>query len=60
MNNLEINTCQCCGTKMHHLVDFGSNADGTINTEYCQDCYVKGVFVNHGIPLEQKIERDMT
>jgi hypothetical protein len=40
-------------------MDFGSNEDGTINTEYCHDCYVGGVFVERGVSLEEKIERNI-
>jgi len=41
-------------------MDFGSNEDGTINTEYCHDCYIKGIFVERGVSLEEKIERMST
>lgn len=59
MKSSERNICKSCGTIMYHLIDFGSNEDGTINTEYCHDCYVGGIFVERGVPLEEKIERDM-
>ena len=57
MKTLEINICQHCSEPMNHLADFGSNKDGTINTEYCRSCYSKGVFVDRGISLEERIER---
>jgi hypothetical protein len=41
---------------MFHLVDFGTNLDGTVNTDYCRFCYQKGRFVDHGITLEERIE----
>ncbi|SHJ35238.1 Putative zinc ribbon domain-containing protein [Pseudozobellia thermophila] len=48
MKALASNICENCGRPMHHLYDFGTNKDGTINTEYCHSCYVRGKFVNHG------------
>ena len=53
------NICECCGMPMHHLTDFGTNKDGTVNTEYCHFCFLKGRFVDHGISLEQKIEKNI-
>ncbi len=44
---------------MFHLTDFGTNTDGSINTEFCHHCYLKGVFVDHGISLEEKIEKNI-
>ena len=44
---------------MHKLADFGTNKDGTINTEYCHYCYLQGKFVDHGISLEDKIEKNI-
>ncbi len=44
---------------MHHLADYGTNKDDPVNTEYCRHCYLKGVFVNHGISMEKKIEKNI-
>ncbi|WP_099546985.1 zinc ribbon domain-containing protein [Maribacter sp. 4G9] len=49
------NICQSCGLPMYHLSDFGTNEDDTINTDYCHFCFIKGIFIDHGISLEQKI-----
>ncbi|MDO1513884.1 zinc ribbon domain-containing protein [Maribacter confluentis] len=57
--NPSINICQSCGMPMHHLIDFGTNKDSTVNTDYCRFCFVKGKFVDHGITLEQKIEQNI-
>ena len=54
------NICENCGMPMYHLSDFGTNRNKTINTEFCRHCYQKGRFVNHGISLEQKIEKNVT
>jgi len=53
------NICESCGMPMHQLADFGTNRDGTINTDYCHYCYLKGTFVDHGVTLEQKIEKNI-
>lgn len=53
------NICESCGMPMHHLSDFGTNIDNTINTEFCHFCFLKGRFVDHGISLEQKIEKNI-
>jgi radical SAM superfamily enzyme len=44
---------------MHKLSDFGTNKDQTVNTEYCHFCYLKGKFVDHGISLEERIEKNI-
>lgn len=55
----EKNICENCGMPMHKLADFGTNKDNTINTEYCHFCYLQGKFVDHGITLEQKTEKNI-
>ena len=37
--------------------DFGTNADGSKNGEYCNFCFKDGEFVDEGITMEQKINR---
>ncbi|MFX0557892.1 zinc ribbon domain-containing protein [Maribacter sp. CXY002] len=56
---MENNICHRCGKPIYELIDFGSNQDGTINTDYCHNCYVNGIFVDHGISLEEKIEKNI-
>ena len=36
--------------------DFGSNADGTRNEEYCHYCFQNGKFTTPDITMEQMIE----
>lgn len=59
MKTPEKNTCESCGMPMRHLGDFGSNRDGSINTEFCNHCYFKGEFTDPGITLEEKIEKNI-
>lgn len=45
MRTHDLNKCQRCGTVMKRLSEFGSHKDGSINTDYCNQCYQEGVFV---------------
>jgi len=38
--------CQSCGMNMKSPEDFGTNADGTPNAEYCVHCYQNGAFTS--------------
>lgn len=38
--------CQSCGMPMTKPEDFGTNADGTPNQEYCTHCYQGGAFLS--------------
>ena len=47
--------CQCCGTPFSvPNMPFGTNADGTQNTDYCGWCYRDGEFTSSG--LDEVIE----
>lgn len=37
--------------------DFGTNADGSKNEEYCHYCYKDGGFTDPDLTMEQQIER---
>ena len=45
--------------QMKHMSDFGSNKDGSINTDYCYHCYEEGVFIDKKISLEEKIAKNV-
>jgi hypothetical protein len=49
--------CQSCAMPMQKSEDFGTNADGSRNEEYCQYCYQNGKFVSPNITMEQMIEK---
>ena len=59
MKKINRNICQSCGMHMKRMSDFGSNQDGSINTDYCQDCYNEGVFISKDISLEEKIAKNV-
>jgi len=44
MENDQIKICQSCGMPMQSADDFGTNADGAKNNEYCQYCWQDGKF----------------
>ena len=45
--------------QMNRMSDFGSNKDGTINTDYCHQCYVDGIIIERNISLEEKIAKNV-
>ena len=49
--------CQSCAMPLQKDEDFGRNADGSRNEEYCHFCFDDGRFTEPGITLEQKIEK---
>jgi hypothetical protein len=42
---------------MEKSADFGTNADGSRNGNYCYFCLQKGDFTNPDLTMEQMIER---
>jgi hypothetical protein len=48
--------CQRCGMPMEKPEDFGTNADGSKNEDYCCYCYDKGAFFYPEATMEQVIE----
>jgi hypothetical protein len=48
--------CQSCSMPMQKPEDFGKNADGTQNVEYCCHCFQNGAFVNPEMTVEQMVE----
>ncbi len=39
--------------------DLGTNADGSKTEEYCFHCFMNGVFLDAGITLQGKIEKNV-
>jgi hypothetical protein len=39
--------------------DFGTNADGSRSEEYCFHCFQSGRFLDEGITLHEKIEKNV-
>lgn len=55
--HMDANVCQSCGMKMQ-TGDFGTNADGGENREYCKYCLENGKFLG-AQTLEEKIESNI-
>jgi hypothetical protein len=50
------NRCQSCGMPLGEGM-FGTNADESLNTEYCQFCFFNGHFTEPELTLPEMIER---
>jgi hypothetical protein len=49
--------CQSCAMPMQKPEDFGTNANGSQNQDYCRYCYQNGQFTTPDITMEQMIEK---
>ena len=47
--------CQSCGMPLMKDEDFGTNADGSVNQDYCRYCYQNGKFLQD-CTMEEMIE----
>ncbi len=52
---MENKICQSCGMPIESADVLGTNADGTVNKDYCKYCYQNGKFVDD-VTMEQYIE----
>ena len=48
--------CNSCGRPIVKA-DYGTNAYGSLNEEYCKDCFQNGEFTEPDITLEEMITR---
>ena len=51
---MENKICQSCGMPMEEEL-FGTNKDGSKNSDYCKYCYVDGEFIDK-VTMEEYIE----
>ena len=47
--------CQSCGMPLQKNEDFGTNANGSKNKDYCHYCFQNGNFTDPNITMEQQI-----
>ena len=52
---MEQKICQSCGMPMTTAEQFGTNADGSQNTDYCVYCYKDGAFLQN-LTMDEMIE----
>jgi len=57
--NLNAPICQSCGMPLQKEEDFGRNADGSKSEEYCFHCFQSGKFLDEGITLQDKIDKNV-
>ena len=50
--------CQSCGMPLVKKEDFGTEADGGLNEEYCTYCFKDGAFAND-CTMEEMIELNL-
>ena len=50
--------CQSCGMPMRADSDFGTNADGTPNHDYCTYCYQNGAFTRD-VTIDEMLESNL-
>ncbi|MFH1703090.1 MAG: zinc ribbon domain-containing protein [Nitrospirota bacterium] len=53
----ETKICQSCGMPMEKIEDFGTNADGSRNEDYCCFCFKNGDFTNPNLTIDQMIDK---
>lgn len=51
--------CQSCGMPMEKEEHFGTNQDKSKSDEYCVFCFKDGSFVDEGITMQEKIEKNV-
>lgn len=56
---MEMIVCQSCGMPLKEPEDFGTNAGGGRNEEYCSHCFREGAFTRE-MTVDQMIELNLT
>jgi hypothetical protein len=51
--------CQSCGMPLQKEEDFGTNVGGSKSEEYCFHCFQNGRFLDEGITLQEKINKNV-
>jgi hypothetical protein len=51
--------CQSCGMPLQKEDDCGTDTGGSKSGEYCFHCYQDGKFLDEGITLEEKINKNV-
>lgn len=57
-NAMNEQICQSCGMNMKTAEDFGMNADGTRNIDYCHYCYQNGAFTRN-VTMDEMLETNL-
>ncbi|MDR2541748.1 MAG: zinc ribbon domain-containing protein [Candidatus Peribacteria bacterium] len=57
--NKESFICQSCSMPLEKEEDYGTNADGSKNEDYCVYCYKDGAFIDNIDSVEEYIEMNV-
>ena len=55
LENMQQTICQSCGMPLTNPEQFGTNADGSMNQDYCIYCYKDGKFIDD-VSMEEYID----
>lgn len=50
--------CQSCSMPMESEEVYGTNKDGSLNSDYCKYCYINGEFIDK-VTMEEYIEMNV-
>ncbi len=56
IRNMGNEICQSCGKTIRKPEDFGTNKDGSKNSDYCVYCFKSGNLTNPHLTMEQMID----
>lgn len=51
--------CQSCAMPLNKPEDYGTNADSSKSKDYCFHCFQGGKFLDEGISLQGKIDKNV-
>lgn len=51
------NKCQSCSMPMTKKDEYGTNADGSPNKEYCRFCFHSGAFTEPNITMDDMVDK---
>jgi hypothetical protein len=51
--------CQSCGMPLQKEENFGTDVGGSKSEEYCFHCFQNGRFLDEGITLQEKINKNV-
>ena len=51
--------CQSCGMPLVKKGDFGTNADGSANNEFCVYCFANGKYTTPDITMDEMLKRGL-
>ena len=59
MTDVKEKSCQSCGMPLQKEEYCGTNVGGSKSEEYCFHCFQNGKFLDEGITLQEKIDKNV-